>query len=120
MPLADIVMPQVQDHYSKNFMLAIHFPQEYGITKQEKLDISHKICGPLLRKIQADFHHTIVNEQADVLHRLDHRLSKGVISPKRHVRTRLYFTSESHVHSLWNILKYEDFIQVLYISPYTI
>ena len=88
------------------------FCQEYGITEAEKLDIAHKICTPLLRKIQADFHHTIVDEQADVIHRLDHRLSKGVVSPKRHVRTRLYFTSESHVHSFTNILKYDKLIKV--------
>ncbi|KAI6647987.1 Inositol hexakisphosphate and diphosphoinositol-pentakisphosphate kinase 1-like [Oopsacas minuta] len=34
------------------------------------------------------------------------RFSTDVESPKRHVRTRLYFTSESHVHSLFNIIKY--------------
>lgn len=28
------------------------------------------------------------------------------MSPERHVRTRLYFTSESHVHSLLSILRY--------------
>jgi len=76
------------------------------------LDIAHKICKPILSKIQADFHHTIINETTDVLHRLDHRLSKGVISPKRHVRTRLYFTSESHVHSLTNLLKHDKLIKV--------
>ena len=27
-------------------------------------------------------------------------------TPSRHVRTRLYFTSESHVHSITNVLKY--------------
>lgn len=32
--------------------------------------------------------------------------SRGVMSPERHVRTRLYFTSESHVHSLLSILRY--------------
>ena len=30
----------------------------------------------------------------------------GVLSPGRHVRTRLYFTSESHIHSLLTILRY--------------
>ena len=30
----------------------------------------------------------------------------GVNSPHRHVRTRLYFTSESHMHSLMNVLRY--------------
>lgn len=34
------------------------------------------------------------------------RYSRGVMSPERHVRTRLYFTSESHVHSLLSILRY--------------
>lgn len=27
-------------------------------------------------------------------------------TPQRHVRTRLYFTSESHIHSLINVLRY--------------
>ena len=35
---------------------------------------------------------------------LDPRYSSGVSSPGRHVRTRLYFTSESHIHSLLTIL----------------
>ena len=86
--------------------------QEYGITVQEKLDIARKICSPLLKKIQADFHHTIINEQHDFSHRLDPRKSKGVVSPNRHVRTRLYFTSESHVHSLLNILQFGGLVKV--------
>lgn len=30
-------------------------------------------------------------------------------TPQRHVRTRLYFTSESHIHSLINVLRYCHF-----------
>ncbi|KAG1662672.1 hypothetical protein FOA52_014598 [Chlamydomonas sp. UWO 241] len=30
----------------------------------------------------------------------------NVNSPLRHVRTRLYFTSESHIHSLFNVLRF--------------
>lgn len=34
------------------------------------------------------------------------------MSPGRHVRTRLYFTSESHVHSLLNIFRYGGLLDV--------
>jgi hypothetical protein len=33
----------------------------------------------------------------------------NVKTPQRHVRTRLYFTSESHIHSLINVLRYCHF-----------
>ena len=87
--------------------------QEYGITVEEKLDIAEKICSPLLGKIQEDLRRAVSNEQRDVIHRLDPLRSKGVDCPDRHVRTRLYFTSESHVHSLVNILKYDGLIKVI-------
>ncbi|KAI7741396.1 hypothetical protein M8C21_000856 [Ambrosia artemisiifolia] len=32
----------------------------------------------------------------------------NVKTPERHVRTRLYFTSESHIHSLMNVLRYSN------------
>lgn len=44
------------------------------------------------------------------------RYSRGVLSPERHVRTRLYFTSESHVHSLLSILRYGALCNVSGIS----
>lgn len=34
------------------------------------------------------------------------------MSPGRHVRTRLYFTSESHVHSLLSIFRYGGLLDV--------
>ena len=40
------------------------------------------------------------------MHQLDHRLADDVRSPLRHVRTRLYFTSESHIHSAFNVLRW--------------
>lgn len=40
------------------------------------------------------------------------RYSHGVSSPGRHVRTRLYFTSESHVHSLLTVLRYGGLLDV--------
>jgi len=93
-------------------------PLEYGITSDEKRLISLGYCTPLLRKIRCDLQHTNEESQTDPdnnnTYRLDQKSArqKGVLSPGRHVRTRLYFTSESHIHSLVNLLRYgglEDF-----------
>ncbi|XP_028257174.1 inositol hexakisphosphate and diphosphoinositol-pentakisphosphate kinase 2 isoform X3 [Parambassis ranga] len=81
----------------------IVIPQEYGINKAEKLDIAYAYCLPLVRKIQLDLQRTHEDESVNKLHPL---YSRGVMSPGRHVRTRLYFTSESHVHSLLSIFRY--------------
>ncbi|CAN0073678.1 unnamed protein product [Lampetra planeri] len=81
----------------------IVIPQEYGISREEKLDIAYAYCLPLLRKIHTDLQRTQDDDTVNVLNPL---YSRGVSSPGRHVRTRLYFTSESHVHSLLSILRY--------------
>uniref|UniRef100_A0A8C9WHR9 Inositol hexakisphosphate and diphosphoinositol-pentakisphosphate kinase n=1 Tax=Scleropages formosus TaxID=113540 RepID=A0A8C9WHR9_SCLFO len=81
----------------------IVIPQEYGINKVEKLDIAYAYCLPLVKKIQLDLQRTHEDESVNKLHPL---YSRGVMSPGRHVRTRLYFTSESHVHSLLSIFRY--------------
>ncbi|KAM6426733.1 inositol hexakisphosphate and diphosphoinositol-pentakisphosphate kinase 1 isoform 6-T7 [Liasis olivaceus] len=81
----------------------IVIPQEYGISQQEKLEIAVGFCLPLIRKIQLDLQRTHEDESVNKLHPL---YSRGVLSPGRHVRTRLYFTSESHVHSLLSIFRY--------------
>jgi hypothetical protein len=49
-------------------------------------------------------------EFSEAVHKLDSASMTGagytaVKSPQRHVRTRLYFTSESHVHALVNVLR---------------
>ncbi|XP_017545707.1 inositol hexakisphosphate and diphosphoinositol-pentakisphosphate kinase 1 isoform X7 [Pygocentrus nattereri] len=84
----------------------IIIPQEYGISKLEKLDIASAYCLPLIKKIQLDLQRTHEDEAVNKLHPLWFRYSRGVMSPGRHVRTRLYFTSESHVHSLLSIFRY--------------
>ncbi|XP_075397461.1 inositol hexakisphosphate and diphosphoinositol-pentakisphosphate kinase 2 isoform X15 [Tenrec ecaudatus] len=81
----------------------IVIPQEYGITKGEKLEIAKGYCTPLVRKIRSDLQRT---QDDDTVNKLHPVYSRGVLSPERHVRTRLYFTSESHVHSLLSILRY--------------
>nr|CAB3493647.1 unnamed protein product [Digitaria exilis] len=59
-------------------------PNEYGINPKQKLKIGSKVCSG------AKFTPQYAN----------------VRTPERHVRTRLYFTSESHIHSLMNVLRY--------------
>ncbi|XP_055483240.1 inositol hexakisphosphate and diphosphoinositol-pentakisphosphate kinase 1 isoform X8 [Psammomys obesus] len=78
-------------------------PQEYGISREEKMEIAVGFCLPLLRKILLDLQRTHEDESVNKLHPL---YSRGVLSPGRHVRTRLYFTSESHVHSLLSVFRY--------------
>lgn len=50
--------------------------------------------------------HTQDEVEAETIHRLCPEYARDTInSPLRHVRTRIYFTSESHIHSLVNVLR---------------
>ncbi|XP_041534702.1 inositol hexakisphosphate and diphosphoinositol-pentakisphosphate kinase 1 isoform X5 [Microtus oregoni] len=89
-------------HLSKA-LADVVIPQEYGISREEKMEIAVGFCLPLLRKILLDLQRTHEDESVNKLHPL---YSRGVLSPGRHVRTRLYFTSESHVHSLLSVFRY--------------
>lgn len=111
--LADIVIPQVDSRVifsvqNKNCV----FVKEYGLTAQEKLTIGQGICTPLLKKIRADLQRNIEELGEETVNRLNPRYSHGVSSPGRHVRTRLYFTSESHVHSLITVLRHGGLMDV--------
>ncbi|XP_054162265.1 inositol hexakisphosphate and diphosphoinositol-pentakisphosphate kinase 2-like, partial [Oppia nitens] len=101
--------PNAEEFYTYAKALAdIVIPQEYGITQNEKLTIGLGICSPLLKKIRSDLlTNTFANEddETESVNRLNPHYSHGVSSPGRHVRTRLYFTSESHIHSLLNVLR---------------
>ncbi|XP_043072120.1 inositol hexakisphosphate and diphosphoinositol-pentakisphosphate kinase isoform X2 [Drosophila grimshawi] len=98
--------------YAKN-LADIVIPQEYGLTPQEKLAIGQGICSPLLRKIKGDLQRNIDEIEDEFMNRLNPHYSHGVASPQRHVRTRLYFTSESHVHSLLTVLRYGGLLNVV-------
>lgn len=98
--------------YAK-YLADIVIPQEYGLTLQEKLTIGQGICTPLLKKVKADLQRNIEEVDNESVNRLNPRYSHGVSSPGRHVRTRLYFTSESHVHSLLTVLRFGGLLDVL-------
>jgi hypothetical protein len=80
-------------------------PQEYGMTEVEKLEISQLICSPLLRKMRTDFKRNVSDDET--FHQLNTTYCDDVnlMSSSGHVRTRLYFTSESHIHSVLNALR---------------
>ena len=94
--------------------------QEYGLSGTEKCDIGTKICRSLVRKIswdmqvaagQVELEHG--SQSMTKAHRTLHRLSKDCVAsiknlknPDRIIRSRFYFTSESHVVALINTLRY--------------
>ncbi|XP_063706577.1 inositol hexakisphosphate and diphosphoinositol-pentakisphosphate kinase isoform X3 [Culicoides brevitarsis] len=92
--------------YAK-YLADIVIPQEYGLTVPEKLTIGQGICTPLLKKIRTDLQRNIGEAAGEEnVNMLNPQYSQGVSSPGRHVRTRLYFTSESHIHSLLTVLRH--------------
>ncbi|CAD8165624.1 unnamed protein product [Paramecium pentaurelia] len=93
--------------------LLSHFmvPFEYGITTKQKLSIAKRVVGPLCDKIKQDLlwwnkAESKNQQQEEDYWKFRQSDESDLNSPWRHVRTRLYFTSASHLYSLFNILYY--------------
>lgn len=97
------------DVYRVAHTLAVYVvPQEYGIDKRDKVLIGYQIGCLVLNKIRRDLlaGTSSVEHEYERVHQLDSTHMTDVRSPQRHVRSRLYFTSESHIHALFNLLRW--------------
>ena len=91
-------------------------PFEYGITRDEKINIGLKIIKPLLNKIWSDLIDINSNcyskenkgEEDNNWSGLDAtKMNENEIkTPERHVKSRFYFTCASHMYALLNIIGY--------------
>lgn len=106
--------------------------QEYGIDRNDKRYIGNKMCGALLEKIKYDLLMSTTQQYIDhiqsqeinllkedpMLYQLDdsHAEDLQINSLQRCVRTRLYFTSESHIHTILNVFHYPPLNSIFSIS----
>lgn len=107
-------------------------PLEYGVTEEDKMDIAANISKPLRNKIVNDMRSaanmpaTKSETSSDQQTSSDQHntapqynpkgagfLDSEVKSPDRNVRSRLYFTSESHVHALLSFLRFGGYEEVI-------
>ena len=81
--VARLKSPIMDELYETSKIVAdIVIPQEYGIEEDEKLNISHGYCVPLLRKVLADLRANIDNPE-EQLTKLDPSFVSDVLSPGR-------------------------------------
>lgn len=113
------ITPKLQKLYTlATDMAGCVVPQEYGVTIQEKRRMGNKMCRALLEKIKYDLIIARTDNQVDMRYmiNMDYSSDLPINTLGRRVRTRLYFTSESHLHTVANVLRFPE-IDGKYPSP---
>ena len=109
----DLMNTDAYDLFDEISILAnFVMPFEYGITRDEKINIGLKIIKPLLNKIYSDLIDINSNaydrQRSNSIHKEDQnwsgldaaKMNKNEIkSTSRHVKSRFYFTCSSHIYA---------------------
>lgn len=112
-------------YHSAKKLAEVVCPSEYGLTRTQRLDIGSTICRNLVEKISLDIRGSVTSympknqkeessesddDQVNIRLNPDYLDQEHFVDEEdfieNSIKTRLYFTSESHLHSVVNAMRY--------------